>query len=378
MDLADGLSGYHSVGAGSDLVGHLRLYRDRKGCRSAAVGDGDGLAARGATVTADLVIGDGTGGAITELGGNHHAGRIEAFAFHIGQLGGFGGDGNGTEGAGDFMSAVCTSLLLLHGRYATDHGPATHLVTGGIYISILVAVLTGGTSMGGVTLCGTGRLGDHDGIVVTLSSHFPGLGMRAVCALALLAALFGAGSGFDHGPSAHLMSGGGHFAVLVAMLTGGTGMCGVAACSTGGLGNNGRIVVTLSSYVPGFGVGAVCALALLAALFGAGSGFDHGPSAHLMSGGSHFAVLVAMLTGGAGVGGVAACSTGGLGNNGGILMSGRCYIGILVTGAAAATGMCGVSVCGTGRLSRNSLLYELPLSKMYEKMHNSCGDRLDI
>ena len=218
----------------------------------------------------------------------------------------------------------------------------------GSYFIRNIAVAAG-TGIGGVTLFGTGRCGDHAAVAVAGSVDNGGFKIVATAAIpALLTVLF-AGGIFRYHPLSHIMAQGSYFIRNIAV-TAGTGIGGVALFGAGRCGDHGAVAVAGSFDNGGFKIVAAAAIpALLTVLFTGGI-FRYHPLPHIMAQSVYFIGNIA-VTAGTGVGGVTLFRAGGCGHGCVISMSG-CFgivIGIAVTAdRASISGIAALGASGRG------------------------------
>ena len=129
------------------------------------------------------------------------------------------------------LGQACFGTGSIH-RLVDDLGMAF-----GVDIGIHIAVTTGATSVGGITLLCTGGGGYYRIVAVARGRNFAGLVVVTVCAVTAFFSLFGASGLRRCRPFAIAVTQGGGFIIGIAITADGTGMGGVALLRTGGGGD---------------------------------------------------------------------------------------------------------------------------------------------
>ena len=124
--------------------------------------------------------------------------------------------------------------------------PIAHGVTGSVYISIHVAVAADRAGVCGVASFGTGGIGDHGGMAVSLCRDLAGFVIVAVSTVAPFCTCFGAGGSKRFVPIAHSMTGGVHVSIHIAITANRAGMGGITLPSAGRLRDDFVVVMSES------------------------------------------------------------------------------------------------------------------------------------
>ena len=96
--------------------------------------------------------------------------------------------------------------------------------------------ITTGTGVGGKAVCSTGRCGDYSGVLMALSLNGLSLKVIATATISALLAIYGAGRVCRNHPGTHIVTQL-SYGICSVSITTGTGVGGVAVCSTGRCGD---------------------------------------------------------------------------------------------------------------------------------------------
>ena len=206
--------------------------------------------------------------------------------------------------------AVLRTGLLTCGFFIDD--PLAIVMAQGVHIGILLNMVTtiALTGMGGVTLFGTSGIRNHGLKIVAQRINLLGFKRIAAGAVAAFYALIQTiGSRFNR-PFAEVMAQGGLFIVSIAVTAARAGIGGVTIFLAGSRGDNRHIVVLQSLDCFGFYLTAAGAGALLLTGNAALGLCGNLPLAPSMVKGIGLISNIAVTAAGAGIGGIAALSTG--------------------------------------------------------------------
>ena len=123
--------------------------------------------------------------------------------------------------------------------------PFAEVMTQRIYVSIHVGSIAAAAGMGGIALIETGGIGDDSFIVMAERVHVSGLRCMAAGAFSGLFALSQAGGFGGYGPFAEVVAQRVYVSIHVGIVAAAAGMGGIALSETGGISDNGNVVMAL-------------------------------------------------------------------------------------------------------------------------------------